>query len=89
VYEPDDTIPYMPGEIWGILVHGSEELDQVIDVRRAMSMLPDQERTFMTLLAQGQTGKYALHASGLRGNQTLLKRRILMRLTEIINGDGE
>ncbi len=79
---------YTPGSIWTILTSGTDDIDVFIDVHRGLSQLPMPERTFLTLLAHGQTGRYALHESELKGNQTVLKRRILLKLTAIINGES-
>lgn len=79
---------YTPGSIWSALVNGSDDIDLVIDIRYGMSQLPEQEQNFLTLLASGQTGAYAKHETGIKGNQTLLKRRILLRLSMILNGES-
>ena len=81
---------YLPGQVWSILVNGSDDLDEVIDIRQAMHSLTAQEQTFLTLLASGQTGKYAMHEARLRGNQTTLKQRCLTRMAAVLdNGESE
>jgi hypothetical protein len=77
---------YTPPRVWEILVGGSEDADERVDVEMGMVRLPLEERTFIWLLAQGYTGLAAQELSGIEGNQTRLRREILIKLSAIING---
>lgn len=78
---------YTVSSVWRVLTEGTDDLDELIDIQVGLDALPIQKRTFLVLLAQGQSGAYAMHESGLQKNQTRLKRDILRELTDLINGD--
>ena len=77
---------YSPGAVWSILMDGSDDPDEVIDVQVGLGRLPIEEQTFLKLLQQGQTVSYAMQELGLKGNQTRIKRQVVQHLTDIING---
>lgn len=79
---------YTPGLIWSVLLHGSDDPDEVIDIQVGLDGLPIAERVFLTKLARGYTGVEAMIVSGLEGNQTRLKRQVLGHLTRKINGEA-
>ncbi len=79
---------YTPGRLWELLIEGSsEDADELIDLQVGLTHLPPDQALFLVRLGQGYTAVQAMSEAGIKGNQTRLKRDILMRLTEVINGD--
>jgi hypothetical protein len=77
---------YTPGQVWKILTEGSEVPEEEADVRVGLGKLSSRQSIFLNLLANGWTGKSAMRAAGLMGNQTRNKREAIMELTRLING---
>ena len=85
----------MPGQVWAILMEGSDDPDEVADVEIGLIKLTPIKRAFLLLLTYGYSATEAIQRSGIavsRGkgsNQTRIKREILKELTEVINGKDE
>jgi hypothetical protein len=77
---------YTPGKVWEILSEGTDAVEELGDVQVGLQRLPDKQRTYLNLLANGWTGSAAMRASGLTGNQTRQKREAIIELTRLING---
>jgi hypothetical protein len=77
---------YTPGLVWIILTEGGNSVEEELDVRVGLSFLPTPQRTFLTLLSQGQTATYAARKVGLKGNLTTIKVKAVKALTDVING---
>lgn len=86
---PEDTSVYTPGQVWSILVNGSDDEDEEIDVAVALFRMPFKEQAFLRFLAAGFTVRGAMQAVGMRGNQTRYKRDALAQLTRLVNGDRD
>jgi len=82
-----DLLEYTPSQVWSVLVGESEDVDEQVDVRMALSRMPLPEQMFLSLLALGYTATYAMAEAGLKGNSTKLKRGALMQLTDLVNGE--
>lgn len=83
---------YSASQVWSIIVNDTTyegDIEERIDVARGLHKLSHQERVFLISLAQGYSGKDALHQAGYSPgtNQTELKNRTLSKLTKIINGE--
>lgn len=79
---------YTPGKLWSILLDGSDDVDELIDLQVGLDMLPIQERVFLDYIREGYTGAEALRESGLKDkHQTQAKRKVLKHLAKLMNGD--
>lgn len=78
---------YSPSEVWSILLDGSEDVDEVVDVQVGLARVPEPQRTFLVALSEGYTARDALSMAGLTGNQTRVKRDAISRLVREVNGE--
>ena len=79
------AVEYTPNSIWDIMVSGSEDPDENMDVVLGVGKLPTPQRIYIVLLSQGYTGAYAMRKAGLNGNSTRLRRTVLQSLAQVIN----
>jgi hypothetical protein len=79
---------YTSGRVWSILLDGSEDLDELIDIQVGLDLLPSNERVFLDFLRAGYTGATAMREAHMTGNQTRLKRQVLEHLTRLMNGES-
>lgn len=72
--------------VWSILIEGSEDIDELIDIQVGLARLPLPQRTFLVLLSQGYPAAYAMKQAGIKGNSTRWKWEALKQVTRFING---
>lgn len=89
MYSQESETKYTPGRTWEILVEGSEDVDELLDIQVGLTHLPPEQALFLVRLGQGFTGEQAMGEAGLSGNQTRLKRLALLALTKAINGEQD
>jgi hypothetical protein len=77
---------YTPNDVWSVLAGQSNDPEALIDVVAGLKRIDKKKGIFLILISSGHPVKEAMKSSGLRGNQTRLKRNILRELTEITNG---
>jgi hypothetical protein len=80
---------YTPGRVWSILCEGSDDPDEVIDVQIGLSRLPQAQSAFLRLLSWGYSGREAMRAAGLRGNQTEKRHEALRALVRALQSEGK
>lgn len=81
-----ETKTYTPGRVWSLLTGEVDIVDEQIDLQSGLTKLPPKEAVFIIRLGQGFTANRALGEAGLEGNSTRLKRAVVRKLTDIMNG---
>lgn len=80
---------YTQSQVWALLTGelGDVYWGEIVDLQVGLTKLPPAEATFLIRLGQGYTATQALGEAGLTGNTTRLKRAVVRKLTDIMNGD--
>jgi hypothetical protein len=76
---------YTPGQVIEILLRGSEDHDEELDVGVGLERMTEREGVFLRLLAQGVGIQDAMNRSGATGNQTRFYERVILKLVRVIN----
>ena len=77
---------YTMSDVITILLHGSEDHDEVIDVAAALVRMPEPARSVLELFAQGFSVQQSMTLCGVNGNSTRYQDQIIEQLTSLVNG---